>query len=58
MVSEIPLTCQHCGNATVKPVEWVQQNTFFTCACCATANMIDKDMAAQLLARLELSQRR
>jgi hypothetical protein len=57
MVSEIPLTCQHCGKTTVKPVEWIQQNTFFTCACCAAPIMIDKDMAAQLLARLELRQR-
>ena len=58
MISEIPLTCPHCGKATVKTVDWVQQNTFFTCVCCGTAVMIDKDMAAQLLAQLELAQRR
>jgi transcription elongation factor Elf1 len=58
VISEIPLTCPHCGKVTVKTVDWVQQNTFFTCACCSTAVMIDKDMAAQLLAQLELAQRR
>jgi transcription elongation factor Elf1 len=58
VVSEIPLTCPHCGKATVKTVDWVQQHTFFTCACCGTAVMINKDMAAQLLAHLELAQRR
>ena len=57
MISEIPLTCPHCGKTTIKTVEWVQLNTFFTCAYCATAVMIDKDTAAQLLARLELRQR-
>jgi hypothetical protein len=58
VISEIPLTCAHCGKATVKTVDWIQQNTFFTCDSCATAVMIDKDMAAQLLAQLELAQRR
>lgn len=58
MISELPLACPHCGKATVKTVEWVQQNTFFTCASCGTAVMIDKDLAAQLLAQLELQQRR
>jgi transcription elongation factor Elf1 len=57
MISEIPLTCPHCGKATVKTVDWVQENTFFSCACCGTAVMIDKDTAAQLLAQLELRQR-
>ena len=54
----MPLTCPHCGKATVKTVDWIQHHTFFTCACCGSAVMIDKDMAAQLLAQLELAQRR
>ncbi len=57
MVTEIPLTCPHCHRTTVKPVEWVQHNTFFTCAHCGSAAMIDKDQAAQILAQLELRQR-
>jgi hypothetical protein len=58
MISELPLNCPRCNQTTLKPVEWVQQNTFFTCAHCGTAVLIDKDLAAQLLAQLELQQRR
>jgi transcription elongation factor Elf1 len=57
MISEIPLTCPHCQKVTVKPVEWIQHNTFFTCEFCGTSVLIDKDVAAELLARLELQQR-
>lgn len=57
MVNELPLTCSHCGKTTVKPVAWLQQNTFFTCQSCGTSVMIDKDVAAQRLAELELRQR-
>ncbi len=58
MISDIPLTCPHCGKTSIKRVEWVQQNTFFTCEHCGTAVMIDKDVAAQFLARVEFQQRR
>jgi transcription elongation factor Elf1 len=57
MISEIPLTCPHCRKTTVKPVAWVQQNTFFTCNACGTSSMIDKDVCAELVARLEMQQR-
>ena len=57
MISEIPLTCPHCHKATVKPVAWVQQNTFYTCEFCGTPVMIDKDSCAELVARLEMQQR-
>lgn len=57
MISEIPLACTQCGNATVKSVEWIQQNTFFTCDHCRASVMIDKDVAAQFLAEIELRQR-
>jgi hypothetical protein len=57
MISEIPLSCSNCRKTTVKPVEWVQQNTFFTCECCSTPVMIDKDGCAELVAKLELQQR-
>ncbi|HET7594805.1 MAG TPA: hypothetical protein VFK49_05080 [Stellaceae bacterium] len=40
-----------------KTVEWVQQNTFFTCQFCGTPVIIDKDLAAQFLAEIELRQR-
>lgn len=53
MISEIPLTCPQCGKRNVKPVDWIQQNTFFTCAFCNTSVMIDKDHAAQVLAAME-----
>ena len=56
MVIEIPLVCSHCGKATPKPVEWVQENTFFTCECCSAGVLIDKDVAAKFLARLELGE--
>jgi predicted RNA-binding Zn-ribbon protein involved in translation (DUF1610 family) len=56
--SEIPLTCPHCGKTMVKTVEWVQQNTFFTCQYCGAPAMIDKDHAAQFLAEIELRERR
>ena len=58
MTSEIPLTCPHCGKTMAKTVEWVQQNTFFTCQFCGTSAMIDKDVATQFLAEIELRQRR
>jgi DNA-directed RNA polymerase subunit RPC12/RpoP len=54
MVIEIPLVCSHCGKATPKSVEWVQENTFFTCECCGAGVLIDKDVAASFLAKLEL----
>jgi hypothetical protein len=57
MISELPLICTHCHKPTIKSVEWVQENTFFTCKHCSTVVMIDKDVAAQLLAELELRQR-
>jgi transcription elongation factor Elf1 len=57
MISEIPLTCPHCRKTTVKSVDWVQHNTFFTCEACGASAMIDKDLAAELLAKLELQQR-
>jgi hypothetical protein len=57
MTSEIPLTCPHCGKTMAKSVEWVQQNTFFTCHFCGMPAMIDKDVAAQFLAEIELRQR-
>lgn len=57
MINELPLICPHCGKTTVKPVAWLQQNTFFTCQFCATSVMIDKDVAARRLAELELRQR-
>jgi hypothetical protein len=58
MTSDIPLTCPHCGKTMAKTVEWVQQNTFFTCQFCGMPAMIDKDVAAQFLAEIELRQRR
>ena len=58
MINELPLICPHCGKPTIKLVDWLQHNTFFTCECCGTAAMIDKDVAAQRLAELELRQRR
>ncbi len=57
MISEIPLTCPHCHKTTLKSVEWVQQNTFFTCEHCGAPVMIDKDMAAQIVAEAELRER-
>jgi len=57
MVTEIPLMCPHCRRPTLKTVEWVQLNTFFTCETCATAVLIDKDVATQTLAELELDTR-
>ena len=56
MISEVPLACPHCQKTTLRSVEWVQQNTFFTCEHCGTAVMIDKDTAAQLVAEAELRQ--
>jgi len=57
MISEIPLACPHCRQSTVKPVAWVQQNTFFTCDFCGSQVLIDKDRCAEMVARLELQQR-
>ena len=57
MTSDIPLTCPHCGKTMAKTVEWVQQNTFFTCQFCGMPAMIDKDLASQFLADIELRQR-
>ncbi len=57
MISELPLLCPHCHRTTIKPVAWVQENTFYTCEHCGMPVMIDKDVAAQLLAELELRQR-
>jgi hypothetical protein len=57
MITEIPLPCPHCGRASLKTVEWIQLNTFFTCETCATAVMIDKDLATQTLAELEMESR-
>ncbi len=57
MITEIPLACPHCRQTTVKPVSWVQQNTFFTCEACGTPVMIDKDRCTEMVARLEMQQR-
>jgi hypothetical protein len=57
MITEIPLTCPNCRQPSLKSVEWVQENIFFTCEVCATAVTIDKDVATQTLAQLELAGR-
>lgn len=51
--SELPLTCPKCCQPTAKPVQWVRENTFFTCPHCGAAVLIDKDAATKLLARLQ-----
>lgn len=48
----LPLSCPKCHATTVKPVRWVQENTFFTCPSCGAAVLIDKDAAMKLLAEL------
>jgi hypothetical protein len=57
MISEIPLCCPHCIRKTIKSVDWVQQHTLFTCGVCGRPVMIDKDICAELLIRLERQQR-
>lgn len=49
--SELPLICPKCRQETVKPVRWVQENTFFVCAHCGATLLIDKDAAMKLLAQ-------
>ncbi|HWI25880.1 MAG TPA: hypothetical protein VN668_02855 [Stellaceae bacterium] len=56
MISEIPLACPHCRQSSVKPVSWLQQNTFYTCEFCDMPVMIDKDGCAEVVAKLELQQ--
>ncbi len=58
MISEIPLACPHCRQSSVKPVSWLQQNTFYTCEFCGTPVMIDKDGCAEVVAKLELQQQK
>jgi len=58
MINEIPLTCPHCGERAAKPVEWLQQNTFFTCDRCQVSVMINKDLCTEVLVKLELQERR
>jgi len=48
----LPLSCPKCRQATTKPVAWVQENTFYTCACCGNSALIDKDAAMKTLADL------
>lgn len=48
----LPLSCPRCQRQTVKPLRWVQENTFFTCAWCGASNLIDKDEATKLFAEL------
>lgn len=49
--SELPLVCSKCQHETIKPVRWVQDNTFFTCGQCGANVLIDKDAAMALLAQ-------
>lgn len=55
-VEEIPMTCRQCGTVAMKPIVWLQQNTFLTCEVCGVAALIDKDGCAGMLARQELRQ--
>jgi len=48
----LPLLCPRCRRQTLKPVRWVQDNTFFTCAWCGAPTLIDKDEAMKLLTEL------
>jgi len=48
----LPLTCPKCRRETLKPVRWVQENTFFTCAWCGASTLIDKDEATKRLANV------
>ena len=49
--SELALVCSKCQCETLKPVRWVQENTFFTCGQCGANVLIDKDAAMTLLAQ-------
>jgi DNA-directed RNA polymerase subunit RPC12/RpoP len=49
----LPLSCPKCHHTTGKTVAWVRENTFYTCAHCATSVLIDKDAATTLLAALQ-----
>jgi peptide subunit release factor 1 (eRF1) len=49
---DLPLACPKCHAETRKSLRWVQENTFFTCASCGAAVLIDKDAAMKLLAEL------
>jgi len=40
----------------MKPIAWLQQNTFLTCKVCCAATLIDKDGCAGMLARREVQQ--
>jgi hypothetical protein len=53
----LPLSCPRCQRQTPKPVRWVQENTFFTCAWCGAATLIDKDEATKLLTDLTRRER-
>ncbi len=57
MITDVPLVCPQCRQTTVKPIAWVQQNTFYSCQSCGAAVMIDKDRCAELVARMEMQQR-
>ena len=48
----LPVACEQCGQTTPKPVRWMQENTFYTCAACGHKARIDKDQAMKLLATL------
>jgi hypothetical protein len=48
----VPLVCPKCHCPTEKPVRWVQENTFFTCAACGASSLIDKDEASKTLAAM------
>lgn len=56
VAGEIPLTCRRCRTVTMKPIAWLQQNTFLTCGVCYASSLIDKDTCAGFLARQEMRQ--
>ena len=49
---DLPLACPKGHAETRKSRRRVQENTFFICASCGAAVLIDKDAAMKLLAEL------
>lgn len=53
LLKELSLACRRCGHATPLEVSYIQASRSFTCRHCGARSPIDKDRAAEGLARLE-----
>ena len=49
----LDLPCPNCGNRTEKEIEWLKQNTEFTCPSCNSVVSLNSDQFREELRKAE-----